>query len=127
MNPKQCFQSIYKYDLSENHYKQCIPVICNQMFIRAIKRDDKKYLISNVISFIWHLNLKINMQLLIKIVVIENVTCYLEISFQYPRRFCKFSMCDCKRSILGLMSDLKFPSNDLISPPIELPNSALSF
>ncbi len=58
MNPKQCFQSIYKYDLSENHYKQCIPVICNQMFIRAIKRDDKKYLISNVISFIWHLNLK---------------------------------------------------------------------
>lgn len=38
MNPKQCFQSIYKYDLSENHYKQCIPVICNQMFIRAIKK-----------------------------------------------------------------------------------------
>lgn len=128
MNPKQCFQSIYKYDLSENHYKQCIPVICNQMFIRVIKRDDKKYLISNVISFIWHLNLKINMQLLIKIVVIENVTCYLEISFPISSpRFCKFSMCDCKRSILGLMSDLKFPSNDLISPPIELPNSALSF
>ncbi|WRN53140.1 hypothetical protein UM590_01245 [Staphylococcus aureus] len=58
MNPKQYFQSIHKYDLRENHYKQRLTVIGNQTFIRAIKRDDKKYLISNVISFIWHLILK---------------------------------------------------------------------
>ena len=79
-------------------------------------------------SLLFAFNLKINMLLLIKIVVIESVPFYLEISFPISSpRFCKFSMCDCKRSILGLMSDLKFPSNDLISPPIELPNSALSF
>lgn len=77
MNPKQYFQSIHKYDLRENHYKQRLTVIGNQTFIRAIKRDDKKYLISNVISFIWHLILKINMLLLIKIVVIENVNVLL--------------------------------------------------
>ncbi|SCU52962.1 Uncharacterised protein [Staphylococcus aureus] len=38
MNPKQCFQSIHKYDLSDNHYKQRLTVIGNQKFIRAIKK-----------------------------------------------------------------------------------------
>lgn len=37
MNPKQCFQSIHKYDLSGNHYKQRLPVICKHKFIRVIK------------------------------------------------------------------------------------------
>ena len=86
MNPKQYFQSIHKYDLRKITTNNVFTVIGNQTFIRAIKRDDKKYLISNVISFIWHLILKINMLLLIKIVVIENVNVLLRnFCFQYPR------------------------------------------
>lgn len=33
MNPKQCFQSTHKYDLSENYYKQGLPVIYKHKFI----------------------------------------------------------------------------------------------
>ncbi|CXJ65115.1 Uncharacterised protein [Staphylococcus aureus] len=38
MNPKQYFQSIHKYDLRENHYKQRLTVIGNKTFIGAIKK-----------------------------------------------------------------------------------------